>query len=320
MPQVEPTEITSEESKQQLEAQESLQSNVLEKIKGSNAFKSLDEDLQTQQDTESRKDAVKLEPPTSEQEEEQADEEQTQEENQDDTQEEVVAKSKIQPRFDQMTARIKSLEQKLAEQQTAAPVDDVQRQLDAMSEDALEDSLIQVRVTKETSRDDPSKLAELVKLERRIEKTIATAPQKFVSNQVNEANKTIERLTADGELNNDNYSKVIEIAKGIYQKYPKMQKAIDGQAMAIELAIEHSKALGKVTSVAANTQNLKGQINTLKKKTALDTKNIKGGGEKVNLDKLRTNAMTGSMKDKERFAQSDPRFLIEKMIPDYMKG
>lgn len=318
MPQVPATEQTSEGSQQQLDAQESMQSNVLEQIKGGNVFKSLTDDIPVEEDTVKDTEPRGNAKPIQDEEQEQVEEEQTQEESQDD--EEVIPKSKVQPRFDQMTARIKRLEQELESQKSAPPVDDIQRQLDGMDENTLEETLTQVRVAKEQARTDPAKLTDLVKLERRIEKTIAIAPQKFVQNQVAEANKTLNRLMSEGEVTDANSSKVLEIAKSIYDRYPKMQKALDGQAMAVELAVEHYKALGKVTSVKADTQNLKGQINNLKKRTALDTKSVKGGGEKVNLDKLRSNAMNGSMKDKERFAHNDPRFLIDKMIPDYMKG
>ncbi len=314
MPEVEATQQSTEEVQQQAETQESLHANVLDKIKAGNVFKSLDlpvEEVPTREEQKAQQ--------TQEQEEEQTQEETTQEETQDD--EEVIPKSKVQHRFDQLTAQIKRLEQRLADKESApAPVDDIQRQLDGMSEDSLEDSLTQVRVAKEKARDDDAKLLELVKLERRIEKTIATAPQKFVSNQVSEANKTVERLVGEGEVTNENYPKVLEIAKTIYQKYPKMQKAVDGQSMAIELAVEHYKQMSKTSSVKVDTQNLKGQINTLKKKTALDTKNVKGGGQSVNLDKLRNNAYNGTMKDKEKFAQNDPRFKIDAMIPDFLKG
>lgn len=314
MPQLEPTEVTPEQSQQQLESHESLKNDVLNRIKGGEVFKSLDADLPKVESQEPEEQQSVPQP------EEQTEEEPGQEETQDDNNEEVIPRSKVQPRFDQMTARIKILEQKLADKDNAVPADDTQRQLDAMSEDALEDTLIQTRIAKERARDNPAELAEYVKLERRIEKTIVSAPQKFVQSQMNEGNKTVERLVSEGEITESNYAKVREIAKTVYDKYPKLQKSIDGQAMAFELAVEHYKALGKVSSVTANTQNLKGQINNLKKKTALDTKSVKGGGEKVNLDKLRTNAMTGSMRDKERFAQNDSRFKIDAMIPDHLKG
>ena len=314
MPEVQPTEVSTEELQQQTETQESLHANVLDKIKSGNVFKSLD--LPT--DEVPSREEQRAQQQTQEQEEEQTQEETSQEDSQED--EEVIPKSKVQPRFDQMTARIKSLEQKLADKESAPVVDDIQRQLDGMTEDSLEDSLTQVRVAKEKNRDDDAKLLELVKLERRIEKTIATAPVKFAQNQEKEANTVINKLASEGELNNDNYSKVLEIAKTIYQKYPKMQKALDGQAMAIELAVEHYKSIGKATTVKADTQNLKGQINNLKKKTSLDTKNVKGGSQSINLDKLRSSAYNGTMKDKERYAQNDPRFKIDAMIPDFLKG
>lgn len=315
MPEVEPTQLTSEEVKQQTENQESLQANVLERIKGGDVFKSLDLPLEEAPAEENQQ---------QEQEQEQAQEE-TQGENQDDT-EEVVPKSKIQPRIDQLTARLKAQQAEIEalKSKSNTPKDEIQAQLDGMSEDALEDSLTQVRVAKEKARDDEAKLLELVKLERRIEKTIVQAPQRFVQNQVAEFNKTAESLVASGELDNTNSQKVLEIAKSIYDKYPKMRSQVDGQAMALELAVEHYKQISKsstaTSTVKAETQNLKSQVNNLKKKTALDTKNIKGGGDKVNLDKLRTNAMTGSMRDKERFAQNDSRFKIDAMIPDFLKG
>lgn len=321
MPQIQPTEITNEESKQQLENQESLQNDVLDKIKSGDVFKSLDlpiteehqDDRITKEDRELQREQ--------QQEEEQVSED-VEQDNSEEEIEEVVPKSKIQPRIDQLTAKLKAQQAEIdaLKNQSSMPKDEIQSQLDAMSEDALEDSLTQVRVAKEKSRDDDSKLLELVKLERRIEKTISTAPQKFAQNQINEANQTIKRLADDGDLNNENYSKVIEIAKTIYEKYPKMQKALDGQAMAIDLAVEHYKQVSKSSSIKADTQNLKVQINNLKKKTALDTKNIKGGGDKINLDKLRSNALSGTMKDKERYARNDPRFKIDAMIPDFLKG
>lgn len=329
MPQVEPTVVSQEEAQKQTETQESLQNNVLDKIKSGNVFKNLAEDLPSQEidaPAQEAENTDRPEPrgnakPIQDEESEQTQEPEQQEESQED-EEEVVPKSKIQPRIDQLTARLKAQEAEIAQlrQKSSEPVDDIQRQLDSMNEDTLEDTLTQVRVAKEKARDDDAKLLELVKLERRIEKQIAVAPQKFVQSQVSEANKTIDRLVSEGSVTNENYSEILKIAKDIYQRYPKMQKALDGQAMAVELAVEHSKALGKVNSVAANTQNLKGQINNLKKKTALDTKAVKSGGEKVNLDRLRSNAMTGSMKDKERFAQNDSRFKIDAMIPDFLKG
>lgn len=313
MPQVPATEV-SEGSQQQLEAQESMQANVLDKIKGGDVFKDVVKDIPGTQPEEPKKEQP---------EEDQAQEEEVQEEVQDDiTDEEVIPKSKVQARFDQMTATIKRLEQRISEKDVpAAPTDDIQRQLDAMSEDSLEEALIQTRIAKEESRDDKSKLSELVKLERRLEKTIATVPQKFVQNQVKEFNSAAQRLASEGELTDDNYSAILKIAKeDIYEKYPKLAKSVDGQAMALELAVAHYKQLNKSSAVKVDTQNLKGQLNTLKKKTTLDTKNVKSGGQQVNLDKLRANAQTGTMKDKERFAHSDPRFKIDAMIPDYLKG
>lgn len=326
MPQVQPTNVTSEDSQKQLDVQESMHANVLEKIKGGNVFKSLDlpigevADKQGIQKPEEAP-AQETEQTQEEQPQEEQNQEETQRESQEDTDEEVIPKSKVQARFDQLTATIKRLEQRVAEKDLpTAPVDDVQKQLDAMSEDALEDSLTQVRLAKEKSRNDDAKLLELVKLERRIEKTIVTAPVKFAQNQVSEFNKAAERLAGSGEIDNNNSQRVLEIAKGIYDRYPKLKSQIDGQAMALELAVEHFKETNKSTAIKTNTQNLQGQLNNLKKKTTLDTKNIKTGGEKVNLDKLRNNALTGSMRDKERFAHNDPRFKIDAMIPDHLKG
>lgn len=318
MPQIEPTEVTSEESQKQLDNQESLESSVLDKIKGGNVFKSLAEDLPKEEVVEEVVEEVQEKP---KQEEEQVQEEQSQDETQED--EEVVAKSKIQPRFDQMTARLKAQQAEIdaLKMQKSIPQDEIQSQLDAMSEDSLEESLIQTRIAKEQSRDDMSKLSDLVKLERRIEKQIAIAPQRFVQNQVKEFNNAVQRLASEGEITNDNYAAILKIAKeDIYEKYPKLAKSVDGQAMAVELAVAHYKQINKVSSVKVNTNNLKVQLNNLKKKTALDTKNVKSGGDKVNLDKIRSNAMTGSMKDKERFVQNDPRFKIDSMIPDFLKG
>lgn len=314
MPQIPATEVTSEGSQQQLEAQESMQANVLDKIKGGDVFKDVVKDLPNE--------GQETEPHPGRKAPDSQGEEQTQEEQQEESQddEEVVPKSKIQPRFDRLESEIKMLRQRLVEKEAEKPVDDTQRQLDSMNEDQLEDTLTQVRLAKEKARDDDNKLLELVKLERRVEKSIAQAPQKFVSNQVTQFNKAAERLTIDGDITNDNSQRVLEIAKDIYGKYPKLQSQVDGQAMALELAVSHYKELSRASNGKVETQNLKGQINTLKKKTTLDTKNIKGGGTQVNLEKLRNNAMNGTMRDKEKFAHNDPRFKFDAMIPDYLKG
>ncbi len=306
----------SEESQKQLDSQESLASNLMDKIKGGDVFKSVTKDFNAEPAEE-----VAQEEEAQEETEETTEttEETQQEETQED--EEVIPKSKIQPRIDQLTARLKAAE---AENQQlkakAEPVDDTQRQLDAMSENELEDTLAQVRLQKAKAGNDDEKLLQAIKLERQIEKSIATAPLKFQAKQVQEANSTIQRLASEGDITNANYSKVLETAKGIYEKYPKLQKAIDGQAMALELAVAHVQALGKVSTASATTNNLKAQNNTLKKKTMLDTKTVKAGGDKITLDKLRTTAMTGTLRDKERFAHNDPRFKFDAMIPDHLKG
>jgi hypothetical protein len=317
MPRVEPTEVTSEESQQQLDAQESMESNLLDKIKGGDVVKSLDLPDDAKPDVQGGN-QEEDQPDDTSSEEEQFD---GQEGEQDDLDEEVVPKSKIQPRIDRLTSQIKMLEQRLAEKEEAStPGDDTQRRLDAMSENDLEDTLTQVRLAKEKSRDDDAKLLELVRLERQIEKTIVQAPQKFVQKQVKEFNNAAGRLQSEGDITEANSAKVMEIAKDIYGRYPKLSKQVDGQAMALELAVAHYKELNKTTTVRTQSKNLKGQLNTLKKRTLLDTKTRQAGGDKVNLDRLRNNAMTGTMKDKEKFAHNDPRFKIDAMIPDHLKG
>lgn len=319
MPQVPSTQETiTEESQQQLGVQKSMESDLLNKIKDGDVFKSIDfKDLPGRQQEEEPQEEQSKEPQDSQEEQSQ---EETQE--QEDDQEEVVPKSKIQPRIDKLTSQIKQLEQRLAEKEASndQPLDDTQRKLEAMSENELEDVLTNVRVAKEKARDDDEKLLELVKLERQIEKTIVSAPQKFVQRQVTEFNKMAAKIASSEDIPETAHTKILEIAKGIYQNYPKMQKSVDGQAMALELAADHYRDLVKANAHKPNVQNLKGQINNLKKKTSLDTKVLKTGNDKINLDNLRNNAMHGNMRDKEKFMHNDPRFKIDAMIPDHLKG
>ncbi len=301
MPQVPSTqENVTEESQKQLDSQRSMESNLLDKIKGGDVFKSIELPAEEQQQEQSEEEVQQ----------EETEQEQLETAEEESADEEVVPKSKIQPRIDKLTA----------ERENAPPADDTQRKLDGMSENELEDVLTNVRLAKEKARDNDAELLQLVKLERQVEKTITTAPQKFVQRQIAEFNKMAEKIASEGDLNEAAIPKVLEIAKGIYQQYPKLQNNIDGQAMALELAANHYRELNKFSANKPIVQNLKGQINNLKKKTSLDTKVLKTGSDKINLDTLRNNAMTGTMRDKERFIQNDNRFKIDAMIPDHLKG
>jgi hypothetical protein len=114
-----------------------------------------------------------------------------------------------------------------------------------------------------------------------------------------------------------------KIAAELYQETPELQKSVMGQAQALNLAYRHYREISRLGSnkgaKSEEVQRLKSQVNTLKKKTSLDTKVIKGNMDSTRLADLQHKAMTGNTRDKNRFIRDDPRFNIDAMIPPEYK-
>lgn len=305
---LEEIEQTPEQAQENQKQYQEKQAKTFEKIMDNEVFKS----ISIPEEPVSTEKGEKVEQETTEEEGEEPQEEVEAEEEQ----EELVPKSKIQPRIDSLTAQIKALKEQINQQ--PKQTDAVEEQLSKMNESELEDTLIQVRIAKEKAREDDATLAKLVKLERQVEKSIAQAPQKFVNKQTQHYQEAVRELLEDPELpqNEDTGKKLLEVARGIYQRYPKLQGIEEGQALALKLAAEHFKETSKFSGDKTELKGLQRQVNTLKKKTSLDTKVLKATTDTSRIQKLRDNASGGTLKDKLLLVKEDPRFNIDAMIPE----
>lgn len=237
----------------------------------------------------------------------------------------MIPKSKVQARIDRLTAENKRLK---AEQESKAinkaaeenaNVDDQTKQLRAMSAqelEALKDQVDDAKFDARTAKD-TKKLAELKSLERKIDDTIRTAPLRFSQAQTRAYNRKADEL-AQGVSPKDleiAAPKIVEMARQIYQRYPKLQSDVEGQAIALEIAADKYKELSKFTLTKGSVNNLKSQVNTLKKKTSLATNQSKSTGDSQVLDTIRRTASGGTTRDKLNLVKSDPRFNVDAMIP-----
>lgn len=322
---------TEEQTQQENTRQGEVHKSVKDAMLGDKVTQSILNDLGLSPEAEepkTPKKVVKEEPveekPVEEEkpEEEQEEEEQPKEEEED---EEVIPKSKVQKRFDELTAKNKYLEQQIEELKNAKapePKDAVTRQLEEMTPEQLKAAKLEVRKAQIKAQDDDAKLNELLSLEDKIDSAISNAPKNFEKAQIDAFNKAVNKIAASGDIPNlDKASpEIMKIAKELYQEYPSLQKDVNGQATALELAVKHYKALNSAPGDKAKETDLKRQVNNLKRKTTLDTKTAKSDVDKAGLDKLRKNAIGGSMQQKINLVKSHPMFNVEGMIPEEFKG
>lgn len=236
----------------------------------------------------------------------------------------MVAKSKVQARIDRLTAenkRLKALaESKAINKATEeTQVDDQVKQLRAMSAselDVLKDQVEDAKFEAHTAKD-AKKLQELRVLARKIDDTIRSAPARFAQAQAAAYNRKADELSVgiapkDLEIA---APKIVQMAKEIYQRYPKLQSDIEGQAIALEIATDKYKEMSKYSLTKGSVNNLKSQVNTLKKKTSLETGQNKSSGDSQVLENLRKSASGGTTRDKVNLVKNDPRFSVDAMIP-----
>lgn len=260
--------------------------------------------------------------PVEEEAQEDVHQEETTEETTEDTEEteeseeEVIPKSKVQKRFDELTSRLKAQEQELAELKAsrAEPKDEVTKQLEEMTLEQLKSARLEVRRAQIKAQDDDTKINELLALEEKIDSAYQSYGQRFSTKQATVLNKAIIKSGVDEAT----YKKVFADAKNIYEKYPLFQKDINGQAHAWEMALEHYKIISSTVKTGDKTKEteLKRQVNNLKKKTTLETKSTNGNLDKANMDKLRKNAINGTQEQKINLIKSHPAFNVAAMIPE----
>ena len=239
--------------------------------------------------------------------------------------EELVPKSKVQKRFDALTAEKRRLEQELEQVRSshAEPKDDLTRKLEAMSEAELKAAKREARIAQAKYRDDDDQLSKLVDLEERIEETMKNAPQRMAQEQekyFKVSARNVELSAAEDGVDLVKSSpEIIKYAQEIYQNTPSFQASKTGQGEALKLAYRHYREIsrlgGNKVGKSEEVNRLKSQVNNLKKRTTLDTKVVKGNMDKVNSGDLRRKAMSGTLGDKYAFIQNDPLFKVEDMIP-----
>lgn len=230
----------------------------------------------------------------------------------DEIDEDLVPKSKMQKRIDELTAQIRRLEAKdraAQEKQDASSEDPDLKRLEGMNETDLKQLKRQVRRAQLQNQDDEDKLDQLMDLEEKIDRTIQSAPQRFQSKQVSAFNKAVE----DTYTSIDNWESakndIFNYAKQVYERSKTLQKSADGQADAWYLAVEHYKALSDASSKVpksnnAKIKNLKSQVNKLKRKTSLDSGLLKGNVSKDTKNKLWERAKSGTLQDKHDWVKN----------------
>lgn len=240
--------------------------------------------------------------------------------------EEVIPKSKVQKRFDAMTAQLKAQQAELEELKNSRSEskDATTKQLEAMTEEQLKATKLEIRKAQIKASGDDAKLDELIALEDKVDGVLKDMPAKFQRSQEVELKKMAQKIEANNDFTADDGNKILKLAAELYNDYPVLQKDIKGQATALEMAAKHYKTMATLPKAEkgdkSKESDLTRQVNTLKRKTMLDTKTSKGNTDQVALDKLKKDAIGGTLKQKINLIKTHPAFNIAGMIPDEFKS
>lgn len=332
MPIVEGTQ-TAEQIAAGNKAGEETRQKLASKIMDNKVFKSLEipveEETQTEEQEQTEEEEQTQEEEAGEEQTEEAaeEEEEAQEEEagEDGDEETMIPRSKVQARIDRLTAENKRLkavaESKAISKATeeAASVDEQTKALRAMSTselDALKDQVEDAKFEAYSAKD-TKKLQELRVLAKKIDETVRTAPIRFANAQAAAYNRKADELAQGVSPKELEVAapKIVAMAREIYQRYPKLQNDVEGQAIALEIAADKYKELSKYSLTKGSVNNLKSQVNKLKTKTSLDTRASKSSGDSSVVETLRKNASGGTQRDKVALIKGDPRFNVDAMIP-----
>ena len=217
--------------------------------------------------------------------------------------EDLIPKSKVQKRFDELTAQLKELKNELKkerESKAAEPRDTQQEQLEAMSVSELEVLKDQVELEKLKSykSDNLEEFQKLRQLEKKIDGAIKTAPTRFSQTQINRFNSAVQETAESMEGFDSVKAEIFNHAKAIYDSSPELQKSISGQERAWKFAVDHFTALKKVTEGKSDTTELKRQVNTLKKKISVDSSSKKAVQQPDSIQRNFKKAVHGDDSDK----------------------
>lgn len=324
---IEENKLSEEEIQQQRTELGQKEHNILGDIISNDAYKGLgDEEAIQQRRTEEpevkkeKKEVVREEEPVDETEPEEQPEaveeapEQAEETNEEaepeaeETDEDLIPQSKVQKRFDQLTSKIKALEQQLAEKEVEKPKETSNKdeQLEKLREiyfskgreavEAIQDDVL----LKLPNTDDENQRVEMVKLNRKISNFLAVADRDFEREQIERFEKVARTTASDPDIRDlkEAGKEIFSIAKEIFTSSDVLKKSLNGQAEAWKLAVKHYKTLQSSSSTKASEVKLKREVNNLKKKTSLDTSSIKGIAKKPDDRQLREKAKSGNTNDK----------------------
>lgn len=224
-----------------------------------------------------------------------------------DEDEELIPKSKVQKRFDELTSQLKKLQaevERTRSDKPDSPKDSDEAQLEKMTEAELKTLKRQVRVEQIKNSADEAKVAQLMDLEEKIENTIRTAPARFQSSQIENFNKAVAETAETLEGFDKVKTEIFNHAKAIYDSAPELHSSPRGQERAWRFAVDHFKALNKVSEGKSSKSELERQVNTLKKKISVDTSTKKGVQQPDSDAALKRKAIYGTDADKARFLKT----------------
>ncbi len=201
-----------------------------------------------------------------------------------------------------------------SQEKTSKNSDPEKEKLEAMTPTELKTLKKQVRLAQIRAGEDDSKLGQLMELEDKIEEVMSTAPQKFAQNQIAKFNEAVASTVTELENFDSIKDELFNYASTIYKAAPEFQSSINGQARAWKLAVDHYSALSKLTTGKSKVAELERKVNTLKKKTSLDTAVQKGNAKMSDESKLYNRAKGGTETDKMEFLKR--RMNTDSFIPE----
>ena len=229
--------------------------------------------------------------------------------------EELIPKSTFLKRIEREKMARAKAEAELEEmKETKSAAKDPRRsKLEALSEKELRALKRQTRKEFKTT-EDTDREEQLLDLEDEIDEIIRTAPERFQKAQMTEYNKAAKQAMSIEDIDFEKHGQQIQkIAIGIYQKEKDLQKIKRGQAIALELAVDHFKEISKYSKGKSKETSLKQQVTKLKRKTSLDSGSVQGDANKPSRRKLYAKAKASPYYD-------DKQAVIDDLLGEEVSG
>lgn len=262
-----------------------------------------------------------------EQEEEQEQEEQPEQETSEkkeepEEEEDLIPRSKVQRRIDELTAQTKRLQMELEKvkesEKVAKAKDDEQSRLEQMSDDELKNLKKQVRNAQFDNLTNKEQYTRLLDLEEKIDNAMKTAPERFQKNQIDKLNQEISYTASEVQGFDKAYPEILKTAQDIYKDSPELQGSVSGQARAWKLAVNHYNAINKLTAGKSKTEELERKVTTLKKKVAMDGGSPKSSQKEDTNEKAFNKARYGTPADKLKFMKT--KINVNNLVdPEYLE-